>query len=238
MSDLVTSRPTLHHTSRPTHGQYDTNTCSHLEYVLTTITRFPPALIRVVNHLLDEYRLAKVAPLSQPQSFAHIPTLSTLTAQPSMSKRKRSITHYDGIPLTILSSSSSSSSSSSLSCCSTPPQSSLTGSPSYEIDDPHDRIIIVRRKIRDLERAMKGLGLDEDGTSSSRDSTRSSASFTFVSSTSDQAGGYGYDHEYKTKDMRGMSITSMAACDDQGQNHEDDDDESDDEDDVIFLLHC
>ncbi|WVO20942.1 uncharacterized protein IAS62_002243 [Cryptococcus decagattii] len=66
-----------------------------------TIQTSRPALIRIVTFLLSECRksLCTETPLSLQE---HEPTLSSLMSHTLKGKRKRTITHFDGIPLSVL----------------------------------------------------------------------------------------------------------------------------------------
>ncbi|OWZ65294.1 hypothetical protein AYX15_03131 [Cryptococcus neoformans] len=74
-------------------------TASQLSYILTTIQTSRPALIKVVTFLLSECPKSTCTETTPSSPANHLPTLSSLISRPFKGKRKRSITHFDGIPL-------------------------------------------------------------------------------------------------------------------------------------------
>ncbi|OWZ56585.1 hypothetical protein C368_02216 [Cryptococcus neoformans 125.91] len=74
-------------------------TASQLSYILTTIQTSRPALIKVVTFLLSECPKSTCTETAPSSPANHLPTLSSLISPPLKGKRKRPITHFDGIPL-------------------------------------------------------------------------------------------------------------------------------------------
>ncbi|OWZ50781.1 hypothetical protein C349_01482 [Cryptococcus neoformans var. grubii Br795] len=74
-------------------------TASQLSYILTTIQTSRLALIKVVTFLLSECPKSTCTETAPSSPANHLPTLSSLISPPLKGKRKRPITHFDGIPL-------------------------------------------------------------------------------------------------------------------------------------------
>ncbi|WVQ69832.1 uncharacterized protein L199_008053 [Kwoniella botswanensis] len=194
-----------------------------------------------------------------PKKDFQIPTLSSLVSTQTLSgKRKRSITHIEGIPISILSQSTS------------PPSPSITS-----------RKIISSRKIKQLDKCFSVLSLknnlplpaarktvgsrsesdsdyeeeDEEEVVSSISTTHSNSarsSGSFVSTSTSSAGkdgrsdyefGYavGYDRIEQKEESSNISIKAkrVNSPSDSVSDHgfdPDSDSSSDDEDDVVFLL--
>ncbi|OXG52927.1 hypothetical protein J010_01363 [Cryptococcus neoformans] len=74
-------------------------TASQLSYILTTIQTSRPALIKVVTFLLSECPKSTCTETTPSSPANHLPTLSSIISRPLKGKRKRPITHFDGIPL-------------------------------------------------------------------------------------------------------------------------------------------
>ncbi|WVO14110.1 hypothetical protein L204_101738 [Cryptococcus depauperatus] len=76
--------------------------------ILSVILSSRPALVRVVKYLLSECRSQSLPPSQRSTPtraippYAPIPTLHSLTQPPVGNKRKRSITHFDGIPFSVI----------------------------------------------------------------------------------------------------------------------------------------
>ncbi|WRT67375.1 uncharacterized protein IL334_004346 [Kwoniella shivajii] len=168
--------------------------------IITCILNSRAKFIKVVEYLLEETRCSEIR-----FKQVHTPTLALLTLKDSSSgKRKRSISHFQGIPLSIL---------------------SIPTSPCHDMNTQSTRKIIARRKIIGLDTCFKRLTfgnppivkqqvdqMDNDQESGSNSgSARSSATFTSSITASEDEEDQDEHHEV-----------------------EEDWDESDDEDDIIF----
>ncbi|WVQ87225.1 hypothetical protein IAS59_000948 [Cryptococcus gattii] len=122
------------------HAKPLASTINQISYILMTIQTSRPALIRIVTFLLSECR--KSLCTETPSSLTHAPTLSSLMSHTLKGKRKRSITHFDGIPLSVL-----------------PPP--VPSSPPI----PERRIITVRRAMG-LYKTMSGISISGESQDS------------------------------------------------------------------------
>nr|ODN94951.1 hypothetical protein L204_04295 [Cryptococcus depauperatus CBS 7855] len=124
--------------------------------ILSVILSSRPALVRVVKYLLSECRSQSLPPSQRSTPtraippYAPIPTLHSLTQPPVGNKRKRSITHFDGIPFSVIA---------------TPLQElSECGSKGEQ------RTVITRKRVMGLHQSMSELSIDGKEPSEKADS--------------------------------------------------------------------
>ncbi|WVQ78572.1 hypothetical protein IAT38_000658 [Cryptococcus sp. DSM 104549] len=226
-----------------------------LACILSSIQTSRPVLVHLVSYLLSELRASSpalrgvriptqtAAVTAQPQ----VQTLEALTAPALHGKRKRSITHFDGIPLSVLSSSPSTSPSLFTATTGIPITNSpttatiitpaLTSVISATPSAPDQRRVIALKRVMDLGHVMSGMclssgmnpGLEAGG--SERSSARSSGSFASFPSSGEEAG-YGFGYGYGYGDNKPIDIDYSS---DEAEQEEES--ESDDEDDVVLVFH-
>lgn len=127
----MSSSPSAHCQPEPT-----------LQLVLERLWKEPEYLIAVTKYLLAEERKALSAPptrptahsekLSTPRTQSRIPTLAQLLSEEA-SKRKRQETHYQGIPLSIITMNTNS--------------------------NPSQRRVVTSKRVTKLERALGKMGI-------------------------------------------------------------------------------
>ncbi|KIR32882.1 hypothetical protein I352_04819 [Cryptococcus deuterogattii MMRL2647] len=120
-----------------------------------TIQTSRPALIKVVTFLLSECRKSMCT--ETPSSLQkHAPTLSSLMSHTLKGKRKRSITHFDGIPLSVL----------------PPPAPSSPPIP--------ERRIITLRPVMGLYKTMSGISISGESQDSNSAEDMDSDAYQFA----------------------------------------------------------
>ncbi|WVN86609.1 uncharacterized protein L203_101777 [Cryptococcus depauperatus CBS 7841] len=124
--------------------------------ILSVILSSRPALVRVVKYLLSECRSQSLPPSQRSTPtraippYAQIPTLHSLTQPPVGNKRKRSITHFDGIPFSVIAT----------------PLQELSECGSKE----EQRTVITRKRVMGLHQSMSELSIDGQEPSEKADS--------------------------------------------------------------------
>ncbi|ODO10963.1 hypothetical protein I350_01562 [Cryptococcus amylolentus CBS 6273] len=189
------------------------DTDSQLGHVLAAIQTSRPVLIKVARFLLSECR-QKSAPGSAVQSMI----LSSLFKPSLAGKRKRSVTHFEGIPISAISAPSLSPSLSSS------PTFTPTSSPadfrlhSKYNDNIQGRRLVSLKLAMGFYQSMSGLSVGEQGGSWCSNNSRGDDDYQFA---------YGYLNQEQKPQIEDDS---------EGDDDDDIETDSDDEDDVVLVF--
>ncbi|ODN98315.1 hypothetical protein L198_03559 [Cryptococcus wingfieldii CBS 7118] len=192
------------------------DTDSQLGHVLTAIQTSRPVLIKVARFLLSECR-QRSAP-GTAQSEVQSTTLSSLFKPSLAGKRKRSVTHFEGIPISAISAPSlppSLSSSPTFTPTSSPADFRLH---SKSNDNIQGRRVVSLKRAMGFYQSMSGLSVGEQGGSWCSDDSRGDDDYKFA---------YGCSNQEQKPQI---------VDDSEGDDDDDIETDSDDEDDVVLVF--